>query len=196
VDETFRDSAKTERLKNSFFHRSLPRPRSCYKNRHVTDQQSKLKWPSDFDKNHITPAQRRYRMTALVAACPFYPTAMIAKRVLFLVFLVLALSRLADAERRIYEKGILIDVSPKYIESPALPSGALFPPPQTLIGYLFALDGRPPSPSDDPLWQFAQSGLIVHIHATVTGNTSKRYVPTCAGGFRRTSRELGEESSI
>jgi hypothetical protein len=78
-------------------------------------------------------------MSVLVAACPPYPNAMIVKRVLFLV-LVLALSRLGDAKQRIYEKGILINISPKHIESPApLPSGALFPPPQILIGYLIEI---------------------------------------------------------
>jgi hypothetical protein len=63
---------------------------------------------------------------------------MIVKRFLFLVLLVLAFDRLADAKKRIYEKGNLIDVSPKYIESP-IPSLALLPPPQILVGYAFEI---------------------------------------------------------
>ena len=63
---------------------------------------------------------------------------MIVKRFLFLVLLVLAFDRLADAKKRVYEKGNLIDVSPKYIESP-VPGLALLPPPQILVGYAFEI---------------------------------------------------------
>jgi hypothetical protein len=64
---------------------------------------------------------------------------MIVKRALFLILLVLAFSRLADAKKRVYEKGNLIDVSPKYIESPATLGVALLPPPQILVGYSFEI---------------------------------------------------------
>jgi hypothetical protein len=64
---------------------------------------------------------------------------MIAKRALFLIFLVLTFSRLAGAKKRVYEKGNLIDVFPKYIESPAPLGVALLPPPQILVGYSFEI---------------------------------------------------------
>jgi hypothetical protein len=60
---------------------------------------------------------------------------MIVKRALLLVLLVFASSRLAEARKRIYEKGNLIDVSPKYIVSPAPLGGPLLTPPQILVGY-------------------------------------------------------------
>jgi hypothetical protein len=60
---------------------------------------------------------------------------MIVTRALLLVLLVLASSRLAEAKKRIYEKGSLIDASPRYIDSPVPLGGALLPPPQILVGY-------------------------------------------------------------
>jgi hypothetical protein len=63
---------------------------------------------------------------------------MILKRVFFLALLVFAFSRLADAKKRSYEKATLIDVLPKYIESP-LPGIVLLPPPQVLVGYSFEI---------------------------------------------------------
>jgi hypothetical protein len=64
---------------------------------------------------------------------------MIVKRALFLVLLVLVFGRLVDAKKRIYEKGNLIDVSPKYIESPATSGLTLLPPLQILVGYSFEI---------------------------------------------------------
>src|SRR5260370_33667869 len=68
-----------------------------------------------------------------------YRDAMTIKRGFCLALLILALDPLADAKKPIYETGNLIDVSPKYVESPAPLDGAILPPPHILIGYAFAI---------------------------------------------------------
>jgi hypothetical protein len=69
----------------------------------------------------------------------FIPNAMIMRRAIYFVLLVLAFDRPADAKKHVYEKGSLIDVSPKYIESPVPLGGILLPPPQILVGYSFEI---------------------------------------------------------
>lgn len=57
------------------------------------------------------------------------------KRAFYSILLVLAFDHLAHAKKRIYEKGTLLDFSPKYIEASSPLSGVLLRPPQMLIGY-------------------------------------------------------------
>lgn len=60
---------------------------------------------------------------------------MTATRFAYIVFLVLAFHCVAQA-KRVYEQGTVIDLSPKYIDSP-LPSSVFLnlPPPRILVGY-------------------------------------------------------------
>jgi hypothetical protein len=92
-----------------------------------------------FRRERPQSCKSKYRISAQVSRNVLLYPAMIVKRALFLALLVLAFSRLSDAKKRIYEKGNLIDVSPKYIESPAPQGVALLPPPQILVGYLFEI---------------------------------------------------------
>jgi len=66
-------------------------------------------------------------------------TVTIKREVCCLVLLVSAFDPIASAKRPIYQRGNLIEVSPKYIESPAPVAGAILPPPQILIGYSFEI---------------------------------------------------------
>jgi hypothetical protein len=60
------------------------------------------------------------------------------KRAAYVGFLVLALLCAAQARKKAYEQGELIDLSPKYIEAP-FSSITLLPPPRILIGYEFQI---------------------------------------------------------
>jgi len=63
---------------------------------------------------------------------------MFVKRAVFLVLLIAAFTRVADAKKRTYEKGKLIDVSPNYMEFDVL-GPSILPPPQILVGYSFEI---------------------------------------------------------
>lgn len=60
-------------------------------------------------------------------------------RVVILAIVIIGFSLPASAKRAIYQRGTVIDVSPKYIDSPAQVVQVFFSPPQILIGYSFQI---------------------------------------------------------
>ena len=88
----------------------------------------------DYVKSRGNLARSGYRISALMHRT----RSMIVMRAVFLVLLIAAFTRVADAKKRTYEKGKLIDVSPNYMEFDLLRL-PISPPPQILVGYSFEI---------------------------------------------------------